>query len=178
MGRIEGKAPDGKGGINEQSVDTEGRARTRSIIADDFHHALENGTGYIFHSTYSATGGEEVWSLQNDGIDVHVNRIVISTSASGVFSIMRKTSGTPAGTTMEGRNGVLGRPIMPDVTAFGSASVTGSVDGDVIDAQDIGTSAPYTFDLDGLVVPLKECLFVRAATTGIVYVTGYVHRGE
>jgi len=176
MSRIEGKAPDGKGGLNEMAVDSEGRADVRAITENDFAHSVDEGVGYTFHSTYSATGGEEVWSLQNDGMDIHVDKIVVSTSASGVFSVMRKTTGTPAGTTMNGRNAFLGKAVMPNVTAFGSASVTGSVDGDVIDAQDIGTSSPYTFNLDGAIIAQTEAMFVRAATNGIIYVTGYVHR--
>ena len=60
--------------------------------------------------------------------------------------------------------------IMPDVVAFGDASVTGSVDGDTIVGHDIGTSQPWIFDLDDITIPDTEALVVRAATTGIVHV--------
>jgi len=176
MAILEGKAPNGKGGVNQQAIDSEGLAYSRAIIEDDFQHAVDEGSGYIFYSTYSLTGGEEALFLQNDGVDIHLDKCVVSTSASGIVSVMRQTSGTAAGTTITGKNGIFGRPVMGTVTAFGNASVTGSVDGDTIDAHDIGTSTPHTFELDGLIVPITEAVFVRFATNGVVHVTLYVHR--
>ncbi len=178
MSRIDGKAQDGGGGINELAIDKEGRADTRAVTEGDMAHAIDNGIGYSLHSTYSLTGAQEAISLRNDGGDIHVERIVVSTSASGVVSVMRMTSGTPAGTDISAlaRNLKLGAPVMADITAFGNASVTGSVDGDVLDAQDIPTATPYTFELSGLLIPLKEVVFVRFATTGVIYVTMYIHR--
>lgn len=176
MSRLEGKAPDGKGGINEQAIDAEGRAHVRAVQETDLAHSIDQGLGYAFYSTYSCTGGEEVWSLQNDGADIHVARIIVSLAASGIVTIMRKTSGTPAGTPMIGRNLTLGRPVMEDVTAFGSASVTGAVDGEELVGHDLPTSAPFIFALEGLIIPRTECLFVRAATSGIVHVAGLAYR--
>lgn len=179
MPELTGTAPDGKGGINSQFVDAEGRAGTRALSETDQQHAVKEGEAFSFHSFDSgATAGEETWFLQNDGNEIHLDRIVISTSASGVFSVMRQTSGTAAGTTMEGRSMIAGNAIMSDVTAFGLASVTGSVDGDDIDVQDIGTSTPYTFELDGYLIPKGQAVFVRMATNGLVYITGFVHREE
>lgn len=176
MTRIDGRAPDGKGGINEMAVDAEGRADVRAIVEDDFAHSVDEGVGYTLHSTYSLTGGEEALSIRNDGANVHIDRVVVSTSASGVVSVMRMTSGTPAGTTITGKNAFAGDPIMPDITAFGNASVTGSVVGDTIDAQDVGTTDPYTFNLDGYTLPTTEVMFVRFDTNGVVFVTVYLHR--
>ena len=174
---LEGKAPDGKGGINQQAINAEGRAHSRSQVEDDFQHAVDEGTGYTFYSSYSLTGAEEAWYLKNTGnVIIHVDKIVVSTSASGIVSVMRETSGTPAGTVMEGKNAYFGKSIMTDVTAFGNASVTGTVDGDTVDAQDIGTSTPHTFELDGHILDTNEAMFVRFAETGVVHVTGYIHR--
>ena len=122
--------------------------------------------------------GQEVWFLQNDGADIAIDRIIVSTSASGIFTIMRQTSGTASGTAMVGRNGRTGGAIMADITAFGNAEVAGSVDGDAIDGHDIGTSAPYVFNMSGLVIPRTEALFVRAEVTGVIHVAAYVHREE
>ena len=178
MPRVDGKAPDGKAGVNEQFVDAEGRAGTRALSETDQQHAVEEGTAYIFYSTYSATGGEEVWYLKNDGRDIHVDRIEVSTSVSGIFTVLRQTGGTAVGTLMEGRNEKLGVAILDDVTAFGSASVTGSVVGDNLVAHDLPTTVPFIFNLDGLIIPKGQALVVRAATTGVVHVAGFVHVEE
>jgi len=175
MARLEGKAPDGKGGINEQFVDAEGRAGVRSLSQTDQSHAVEEGTAFILYSTDDAGNGEESWYVQNDGRDLHVARIEISTAASGIFTIMRQTSGTAAGTVLVGRNAKLGLANLDDITAFGNASVTGSVDGDAIVGHDINTTLPYIFQLDDLIIPKGQALFVRTATAAIVHITGYVH---
>lgn len=175
----EGKAPDGKGGVNQQFTDAGGRSGTRALTETDQHHAVKEGVAFTFHSVDTgAQAAEESWYLKNDGADIHVDRIKVSTSASGVFSVMRQTSGTAAGSTMEGRSMIAGQAIMSDVTAFGNNSVTGSVDGDDIDSQDIPTSDPHTFELDGYLLPKGQAIFVRTATTGAVYITGFVHREE
>lgn len=177
MPRIEGKAPDGRGGVNEQFVDEEGRAGTTAIADTDQQHATDEGKAFVFHSADCACGGEESWYLKNDGDIIHVDRIEISTSATGLFDIMRQTStGAVAGTTMNGRSAILGQAVMTDVTAFGSASVTGCVDGDVIVGHDVGTTAPHVFVLDGMIIAKGEAMFVRTVTTGIVRITGFVHR--
>lgn len=175
MSRLEGRGPNGSGGINEQFVDSNARAGVDSVARSDQENAIGKGEGYIFYSTDDAGAGEESWYLQNDGRDLHVEKIEISTAASGIFTIMRQTSGTAAGTTMEGRNQKLGLAILDDVTAFGLASVTGSVDGEAIMGHDVGTERPYIFSLDGLIIPKGQALFVRTATAGIVHISAFVH---
>ena len=174
--RVDGT--DTAGGINETRVDSTGRLKVRADSETDLNAAFNDGRGFVFHSTYSATGGEEIWYLKNDSAkDIHVNRLVVSTSASGVFTVFHDTSGnTAGGTTMVGRNGRLGGADMLDVTAFGSASVTGSLSGDTIVAHDVGTSTPWPFQLDDIVIPATHALVVTAATTGVVYVDAFVYR--
>ncbi len=176
MAEITGKSTSGAGNVNTAAVDSGGRLVVRADTETDMNHAMGVGLGYIFHSTYSASAGEEIFYLQNTGADIHVHRVVVSTSASGIFQILRQTSGTAAGTTITGKNGILGRPVMPAITAFGDASVTGSVDGEILLGHDIGTSEPFEFDTEDLIIPDTEALVVRAVTTGIVHVTCLVFR--
>lgn len=166
------------GRLNEVKVDGEGRSFSRALSETDLQHAIkEEDKAFTFHSfDTGVTGGEETWFLQNDGDDIFVDRIKVSTSATGVVSVMRQTSGTAAGTTMEGRSMKAGSSIMTDVTAFGLAEMTGSVDGDDIDSQDIPTSVPHTFELDGYRLPKGQAMFVRPAVAGAVYITAFVHR--
>ncbi len=177
MAVTSGTDPDGSGGENIQKVDKLGRAFTRAIVESALAFAVDKGQAYAFHSTYNATGGEEVWYLKNDGEHIHVESLIVSTAASGVFSIIHQTStGAVSGTEMIGRNLVLGGPKMEDVTAFGDASVAGSVDGDTLVGHDIGTEDPFIFALSGLVIPRTQALVVRAATSGIIHVAGVVYR--
>lgn len=170
----EGKALDGKGGVNQQFVDAEGRAGTRALSETDQQHAVKEGGGFTFYSTYNATGGHVVWYLKNDGRDIHVDRFRISTAATGLFTVKRQTGGTNTGTTMEGRSMKAGAAILDDVTALGSAEVT-TPTGDDITGDDYGTSDPSILDLDGYLLPKGQAIFVVAATAGIIHVTGFVH---
>lgn len=178
MSNIEGRDRKGGGSLNQTAVNKKSQLEAFSIVESELAEALEDGRGFIFYSTYSATGGQEVWFLQNDGDDIHLDRLIISTSATGIFTIMRQTSGTATGTTMNGRNGVVGSAVMPDVTALGNAEVAGCVDGDAIDGHDIGTTAPFIFALEGMVIPRTEAIFVRAEVTGVIHVVGLCHRLE
>lgn len=153
-----------------------GRAGVRSLSETDQQHATKEGGAFIFLSADAACGGEESWFLQNDGEDIAVCRIEVSTAVTGLFDVMRQTAGTATGTVMNGRAGILGQAVMSDVTAFGSASVTGCVDGDSIVSHEILAARPYTFQLDGMVIPKGEAMFVRTETTGVVRITGFVHR--
>lgn len=170
MGRLEGRDTSGGGATNEAAVDSQARLVVRAIADSDMQQANGHGRGFTFHSSYSATNDHEIFYLQNNGVDIHVHTITVSTSASGVFQIFRQTSGTAAGTVITGKNGIIGRLIMSDVTAFGDAEVTGTVTGDVIEGQDIGTSVPFVFQMEDLVIPDTEAIVVRCLTTGVIHV--------
>ncbi len=132
----------------------------------------ENGLAFHLASTYSATAGEEIISLQNDNadLDIIVSNIVVSTSASGVFTVFEVTSGTPGGTTATAHNLNLGSAVVAQATGFGDASVTGSLSGITIAAHDIGTSTPFDFKFGGsLIIPKDSIIAITAATNGVVY---------
>lgn len=177
MARFEGKAPNGKGPINEAAVDAEGNVAVRALTETDMAHAVDEGVAFTLHSTYSLTGGEEAISLNNNGRDIHVERIVVSTAATGIVLVKRMTSGAPAGTVITAKNLKLGQAVAADITAFGNASVTGTVVGDIIDSHDIGTADPYTFEMDGLIIPLDETIFVEFTTgaPAVVHVCIWFH---
>ena len=177
MARLEGTAADDKGSVNEQKVDAEGRALTRALTEDDLAHAVKEGGGFSFHSDDTgAQGVEESWFLQNDGDDIFVDRIVINTDTASIFNIKRQTSGTAAGTVMEGRSMVAGDAIMSDVTAFGSNAVTGTVAGDDILSVNILAATPTPVPLNGYKLPKGQAIFVETLTAGAVLITGFVHR--
>lgn len=138
----------------------------------------EEGLAFGAYSTYSLTGGEEAISLMNDdpGRDIIIDNVVVSTSASGLVSVFEVTSGTPAGTTLTPKNLNLGSAVPAQATAFGNASVTGSLSGETIAQHDVGTSAPFSFVFGGsVIVPKNKTIAVTFATTGIVHVNILFH---
>ncbi len=138
----------------------------------------EKGLAFHVASTYSLTGGQEAISLQNDNadLDIIVEDIVVSTAASGVVTVFEVTSGTPAGTTVTPHNLNLGSSVVAQATAFGDASVTGSLSGTTIAAHDISTSVPFDFKFGGkLIIPKNSIIAVTFAETAIVFVNIIFH---
>lgn len=133
----------------------------------------EKGLAFSLHSSYSLTGGEEALSLQNDNadLDIIIEELSVSTSASGLVTVFEVTSGTPGGTPITPKNLNLGSAVVAEATAFGNASVTGSLSGTIIEEHDIGTSDPYDFKFGGsLIIPKNKIIALTFATTGIVHV--------
>lgn len=132
----------------------------------------EKGLAFHASSTYSLTGGQEAISLQNDNpdLDIVVEDIIVSTAASGVVTVFEVTSGTPAGTVVTPHNLNLGSAVVAQATAFGDASVTGSLSGTTIAAHDIGTSVPFDFKFGGsLIIPKGSIIAVTFAVTAVVF---------
>ena len=176
-GPITGRGVDGKGGVNEAAIDSQSRLHVRAVTEDDFQHAIDEGVGYFMTSSYNLTGGEEALSLKNDGVNLHMDSVTVSNAVTGKVSLIQQTSATAAGgTAITARNGILGGPDAPDITAFGDASVTGSLTGNTYLQQDIPATSPYTFETDGLIIPLGQVLFVRFEASGVVNVDVEFHR--
>lgn len=138
----------------------------------------EQGLAFGVYSTYSLTGGEEAISLKNDDAsrDIIIDKVIVSTSASGLVDVFEVTSGTPGGTTIVPKNLNLGSAVPAQATAFGNNSVTGSLSGETIGQHDIGTSAPFSFEFGGSVIlPKDKTIAVTFATTGIVHVNILFH---
>lgn len=151
--------------------DGEGLVKAVNVPESEF---VSHEKGLAFHasSTYSLTGGEEAISLQNDDpdMDIIVEDVIVSTSASGTVTVFEVTSGTPGGTTVTPHNLNLGSAVAAQATAFGDASVTGSLSGITIAAHDIGTSVPFDFKFGGkLIIPKNSIIAVTFATTGVVF---------
>ena len=132
----------------------------------------EKGLAFTAHSTYAATGGEEVISLQNDNsdMDIIVENIVVSTSVASVIDVFEMTSGTPAGTTVIPHNLNLSSSVVAQATVFGNASVTGSVVGTTIAEHLVDPSSPFDFKFGGsLIIPKNSVIAVTLDTTGVVH---------
>ena len=159
---------------NAARVTKDGELLTLAVSEPEIEFVShEKGLAFHLASTYSLTGGQEALSLQNDNadLDIVVESMVVSTSASGIVTVFEVTSGTPGGTPLTPHNLNFGSSVVAQATAFGNASVTGSLSGATVGAQDIGTSVPYTFAFAGAVIlPKNSILAVTFTTTGIVFV--------
>ena len=133
---------------------------------------------YSWTSTYAATGGQQVISIKSTSTtDVLViDEIVVGSSAANVFTLFKVDSGTAAGTPVTGLNLSLQSGKTASASAFGNASVTGSLAGSAI-AYDGGPADTFeTLDLLGSVVlSQNDEIAVTAAVTGTVYVSVIGH---
>lgn len=145
------------------------------------HSAEAHKSMFSWTSTFT-TGAvdKEVLSFQNDesAIPFHVWGLSLSASGAAVFTLGRKTSGTPAGTTISAVNRYLGSGQTFDHTAFGDAEVTGSVAGDAIGFRRLSGAGSTSMNPEGhIIVPNGECIFVSCSTDVTVHVVlvGYWH---
>ena len=173
MSRLEGRALGG-GSLNEAAVDSDSNLATRAVIELDFEHVSEHERqAYVATSTYNATGGQEIIYLQNTSstLNLHIERVVCSTAATGIFTLFRVTSASAAGGgAITPLNLFLGSANAAAVNAFGDAEVTGGLSGTTIDAQDIPTVTPYDLELNGaLILPQNEAVAITAEVSGIVF---------
>lgn len=157
-------------------VTKDGEQLSLSITSKEIEFiSHEKGLAFSLHSSYSATGGEEIISLENNNsdLDILVEDIIVSTSASGLFSLFVCNAGlTPGGTGITSLNLNLGSSVVAQAIGFGNNSVTGSLAGSVIDEQDIGTTTPYHFQFgDSLIMTKGKQIAITAATTGVVHAT-------
>lgn len=159
---------------NGMRVTKDGEALVKAIgVPESEFVSHEKGLAFHAASTYSLTGDQEAISLQNDDPDqdIIVEDIVVSTSASGVVTVFEVTTGTPGGTTVTPHNLNLGSAVIAQATAFGNATVTGSLSGITIAAHDIGTSIPFDFKFGGkLIIPKNSVIAVTFAETATVFV--------
>ncbi len=160
----------------------DGKLQTKSIVETQLENiSAEKGQAYAYTSTF-ATGGAnvEVMTIKNDlNQHMHIDQVWVGAIDLAIFSIGHMSSGTPAGTVITGNplNHDLSK--VADTTAFGNASVTGSVV--VKDMAWLQTPADTTilFDLEGAWIFGKDDVFgVRCETNTTVYVTVILHMDD
>jgi hypothetical protein len=166
---------DGKGKGNVAHVNDDNQLVVRAITQPDVEFYSEiKGDAYTWNSSYSATGGQEVISLKNTSSskDLIIEEIIVGSTVNQVWTLFEVTSGTAAGTTITGQNLNLGSGNVASQTAFGNASVTGSLTGNnILFAQSLANEGKI-LDLKGaLILKLGDEIALTANTTGTVYVT-------
>lgn len=143
---------DGTGSGNEAKV-SGNRLFVASIAEEPVQDATDRGDAYVLTSTYSATGGQEVLYLKNDSTTLHIHLLDISirSQEASEWVLFDVTSATAAGgTTGTVTNMNLGKGgFTTRGTAFGSASVTGSLSGDTLYRWQLAADTTEVSDLHG-----------------------------
>lgn len=135
----------------------------------------EEGLAFSWSSTF-ATGGTdlEVLSIRNDSSDLklHLDQCWAAAAAAATFSLNRMTSGIPAGTTVTGRPLNFDALKVADATAFGDASVTGTVVGNLGAHILVPASQSVLVDLEGAwILGKDDVFFIGCATNTTIFVT-------
>ena len=169
MARIEGNSG------NLADVNDDKQLEVRAVTESDLEYASEaKGKAYSWSSTYAATGGQEVISIKNTSQTdcLIIDEIVVANSVASAFTLFEVTSGTAAGSAITGQNLNLGSGNSAAATAFGGASVTGSLTGNTILLESVAANAGAILDLRGaLVLGQDDEIALTASATGTVYVT-------
>ena len=162
---------------------SDGHLEVSAIVESQLEHvSADDGLSFSWSSTF-ATGGTdiEVLSVQNDATDLflHLDQAWLGAAAAATFSLNRMTSGTPAGTTITGRPLNFDRLKTAEATAFGDASVTGTVAGDLVAHILVPASQSILVSLEGAwVLGKDDVFFLGCATSTTVFVTIIGHFDE
>jgi len=122
-------------GAIEEAQGSDGRINTSSRInTRSFYISRDDGQVYTFNSEFAANNGEEVIYIKNTSSTkkLHISSLILSAASEVDWDVFEVTSGTPAGTTITGKNLNLSSSNDASATSFGDASVTGTLTGDTI----------------------------------------------
>lgn len=163
------------GQSNDPIHEKNNRLLVDAIAVGPLEHASEDeGSAAFFVSTYAATGGQEVISIQNDEPSdvLHITRVFLASTVQTIWTLFEITSGTPGGTVLTYQNPNLSSGTAKSVTAFGNASVTGSLSGNNLGIFSSLADAQLQLFLEGsLILGKDDAIAITADATGTVYVT-------
>lgn len=161
-------------------VNSENQLTVKAIIETQLESTSDvDGLAFSYTSTF-ATGGTdiEVMTIRNDSseLDFHIDQIWIGSADLAVWTAGVMTTGTPAGTTITGNPLNVDASKTADTTAFGNASVTGSVVLTTMAHFQTPPDQTIVFDLEGAWIFGKDDVFVLAcATSTTIFATVIGH---
>jgi len=138
----------------------------------------EYGQDFGWVSSYAATAADYVVYIMNlDTTNyLRVNRLIFSSTVATLWTLIKVTGGTPAGTTITGTNTNFSSGKTALVTALGNAAVTGSPTGTVINKIHTAISTPFEYRVEGsIILPVNTAIAVQASATGTiaVFISGW-----
>ena len=162
------------------NVTPDGHGETEAVSVSTIEHISDkDGLSFSWTSTF-ATGGTdiEVISIQNDSTEkvLHIDKIVIGAIILAVFTLNRRTSGTAGGTTITGVPLNFDAGKTAEATAFGNASVTGTLAGDIVTHIQVPADETIQIDLHGAVILGKDdVIYIESLTNTTIYVSIFGH---
>jgi len=160
---------------NLADVDDDDRLKVKAVSSTDIEFASEDkGKAFSWSSSYAATGGDEVLYIKNTSQTekLIISEVIIAASAACTFTLFEVSSGTAAGTVVTGQNLNLGSGNSASASAFGNASVTGTLTGNALSFGSVPASSGITLDLkSSLVLGQNNEIAITASATSTVYVT-------
>jgi hypothetical protein len=156
------------------TVNSEGQVESSAIITPFYSWISKEKSGlFTWASNYSTSGAETILYVKNqDPLNMmRHNRIMLSSEVNQLWTIIRVTGGTPAGTLLTPQNLNFASARTPLSTAYGNAEVTGSVVGSVIFRFYSLALTLTQLYLDGsIVVPYNESIAITCSAAGAIAV--------
>jgi hypothetical protein len=158
---------DGKGSGRSAGVSANQRLDTSSRSAARIYYTSRDfGQAYNWVSSYSASSGDEVIYVQNNSKTdyLYIDHIVMSAEAGRATFTLYQVTGTPAGTTITGKNLNLVSNNTANATSYGNASVTGITLGAAIDIVSATDDSSVILDLrDALILGFNDAIAISFA---------------
>ena len=166
---------DGQGNSFLAGVTSEHQLKAIAVSTPPLEHASHaHGLAAYVNSTYAATGGQEVLSIDNQEttLHFHITRLFLNSTVDTLWTLFEITSGTPGGTTVTYQNPNLGSGVNNSLTCFGDATVTGSLSGNTLwhGASLADTTLPIFLE-GSLILGNGSKVAITADATGTVAVT-------
>jgi hypothetical protein len=165
-------------------VDSSGNLKVNAVITPNYsHQSMDHSLLYTWMSNYSPGGAETVIYVKNldPNKPMRHNRIMLSSAVNQLWTIIRVTGGTPAGTIVTPQNMNFASAQTPLCSALGNAAVTGSVVGTPIFRFYSLAYTPVQLLLEGsIIVPYNEAIAITCSLTGTIAVDieGYFEEVE
>lgn len=164
-----------------QKILSDGEALTRAIVESAMEHesAINSGSFSWFSSFATGTTDIEVLTIQNDHPtkELVIEAMWLAVADTAILTIGHVTSGTPAGTKVTPVCLNRGAVKTAQATAFGNASVTGTVVvGNIWQIPLVADAAPFELVTRGALLLGKDDIFgisCSTSTTPRITVFGY-----
>ena len=164
-----------------QRILSDGEALTRAIVEAEIEHVSANDSEAFawFSSFATGTTDIEVLTIQNDHPtkQLVIERIWLAVADTAILTIGHVTSGVPAGTVATPTCLNRGAIKTAQATAFGNASVTGTVVvASIWEVPLVADAVPYILRTGGALLLGKDDIFgisCSASTTPRITVFGY-----
>jgi len=168
MARLEGTAPGGKAGINEQKVTSEGQALVRAVSTPDLEHSSEvDGAAYNWSSKdVNIDAGDTILLVKNTSdTSLHINTIEVGTATNTTSVVVHLPTSevTPTGTAVTGTNINTGSSNVAD--ALAKSDETNNTQGNVLRIAFLASNSNIIIDTPGVILGKNKSIGIDVVNT-------------